>query len=317
MVAHPAAMTEQIVSVQDLTKVYGQTRALDGVTLQIHAGEIFGVLGPNGAGKTTLLETLVGLRRPTGGTVRTLGYDPIAQRAELVKRIGVQPQQASLFPNLSVIETTRLFASLHANPLPAEEILRTVGLESKARDLVKRLSGGQQQRLLIGVALVANPMLLLLDEPTGSLDPQARRQLWDVIRQQRERGKTVLLTTHSMEEAQSLCDRVAIIDHGRIVALGTPTGLIQRYFPERNVVFEADTAPPADLLRALPGVSDVYEQRRVEGVHVRIRTRSPEDTLRHLLANSSPMHLRNIRMEQATLEDVFLAITGRSIRDDS
>jgi ABC-2 type transport system ATP-binding protein len=289
----PGERPAALVAVERLRKAYGATVAVDDVSLTVGPGEVFGVLGPNGAGKTTLLETLVGLRAPDAGRVRVLGLDPERDRAALVLRVGVQPQAGSLFPNLTVRETLRLWASFHGAHVDPEAPLELVGLGEKAGERVKRLSGGQQQRLRIGLAMIARPDLLFLDEPTGSLDPHARRQLWTAIRAHAASGRTVVLTTHSMEEAAALCDRLAIMDRGRIVALGAPAELVRRHFPDVTLVLEGGRGPAT-----------------------RIVTAAPDETLRAALAEGLVDDVRAVRVEQATLEDVFLTLTGRPLDQD-
>ena len=316
LIAGPAAVRRRpvggaaLVAVERLHKAYGATVAVDGVSLEVRAGEVFGVLGPNGAGKTTLLETLVGLRRADAGSVRVLGLDPATERDALVARIGVQPQAGSLFPNLTARETLELWASFHRAADP-DAALALVGLSEKAGERVKRLSGGQQQRLLIALALVARPELLFLDEPTGSLDPHARRQLWTAIAAHGRAGGGVLLTTHSMEEAAALCDRIAIMDRGRVVALGTPAELVCRHFPDAVLAIEGACEP--ERLAGLPGVAEVY----AADAGARLVTRSPDETLRAAVAEGLVRDVRSVRVEQATLEDVFLALTGRPLAEEA
>lgn len=304
-----------VIEISEVTKVYGSRKAVDGVSLEVMPGEIFGVLGPNGAGKTTLLEMTVGLRIPSSGSIRVLGLDPVRERSKLVHHIGVQPQEASLFQNLRVLEILRLFASFHAQPLPPETVLEMVGLQEKQHDLVKRLSGGQRQRLLIGVALVSNPRVLFLDEPTGSLDPHARRQLWEVILRQRAEGRTIVLTTHYMEEAETLCDRVAILHRGRVLAVDTPQNLITTHFPEKVVVCEVPQPVEPARLKALPGALDVSVVPRGTGYQVRVRTTQPDQILKELFDGNLLTRPSDLRVEQATLEDVFLRLTGEGSRE--
>ncbi|WP_308495781.1 ABC transporter ATP-binding protein [Kocuria sp. cx-455] len=223
---------EPVVVAHHVAKHYGDFTAVDTLDLNVPAGEIFGVLGPNGAGKTTLLECLVGLRKPTEGRIRVLGLDPHRDRAEFTTRVAMQPQQASIFESLKVREAIDLFGALYSNPVDTDEILRLVDLEEYADRRITRLSGGQQRRALVGVTLVGRPEVVVLDEPSAGLDPQARRGLWRVLEQLKERGTTVLLTTHHMDEAAAVCDRVAIIVDGRIKALGTPRDLAASVRPE-------------------------------------------------------------------------------------
>jgi ABC-2 type transport system ATP-binding protein len=217
----------EVVSVRDLRKSYGATRAVDGVSFDVRGGEVFGIVGPNGAGKTTTVECLIGLREPDGGSVRVLGLDPRVDARELRLRSGVQLQEAALPEGIKVWEALALFASLYPRPAEWRELLRDWGLEEKRNARFSSLSGGQRQRLFVALALVNRPDIVFLDELTSGLDPQARRASWDMVDGLRERGTTVVLVTHAMEEAEALCDRVAIIDHGRVVALDTPRRLIE------------------------------------------------------------------------------------------
>ena len=215
-----------------LVKRYGTVSALAGIDLTAAHGEILGLLGPNGAGKTTAIEILVGLRAPTEGTARVLGLDPVRQRDAVRQRVAVQPQSTALFERQTVAETLRLWASLHPDPADPEEIVERMGLTGSRDIRVGKLSGGQRQRLLVGTALVSGPRLLVLDEPSTGMDPNARRDLWTAIRTHRDGGGTTLLSTHSMEEAADLCDRVALLDRGRVTALGTPADLVAEHVPE-------------------------------------------------------------------------------------
>src|SRR5438045_5725474 len=230
-------MTRQpVIHVAAIRKTYGRTLAMDEVSFEVQEGEIFGLIGPNGAGKTTTMECIEGLRRPDRGTIAVLGLDPFRQVYALQERIGVQLQEAQLQKRIKVWEAVALWASLYRKPVEAERLIEQLGLSEKRDAWFMTLSGGQKQRLFIALALVNDPELVFLDELTTGLDPQARRAIWDLVRGIRQRGKTVFLTTHLMEEAERLCDRVAIIDHGRIVDIGTPAALVRRNCPERAVI---------------------------------------------------------------------------------
>lgn len=298
------------IMASDVTKRYGAFAAVNAVSLQIHEGEVFGILGPNGAGKTTLLECIVGMRQATSGSVQVLGLDLTTHRNEIKHFLSIQPQYANLFDHLTVTETLELFASFYQDPLDLEDLILRVGLDEKRREQVRRLSGGQKQRLLVATALVGNTKILFLDEPTGSLDPQARRQIWDVIRERKESGRTIVLTTHSMEEAQALSDRVGIMNRGRLIAVGTPQELIDEHMPEKLVVFEQSTKPDVPQLESLPGIINVLVTPSGSKYSVKLRTNQVDETLRILLNKPALRPQSGFRMEQATLEDVFLALVG-------
>jgi ABC-2 type transport system ATP-binding protein len=308
-------MTDPIVQVHDLRKRYGALLAVDGVSFEVRRGEIFGILGPNGAGKTTTLEMLEGLRTPDGGSAIVDGVDVRRDPRGVRARIGVQLQEAGFFDRLTVEETLRLFAAFHGRPAPAAALLERLQLADKRRAWVRTLSGGQRQRLAIAVALVHDPPLLFLDEPTTGLDPQARRNLWDVVEALRREGRTVILTTHYMEEAQRLCDRVAIMDHGRLVALDTPRALIRTHAPTATVAL-AGADEPADREAALAALPAVRQVERANG-EVRLATTDPVETVQAVMAlhRAGALRFTQLRVEEATLEDVFLHLTGRRLRE--
>jgi ABC-2 type transport system ATP-binding protein len=298
------------IDVRDVRKSYGDRDVLRGVSLRIEPGEVFAILGPNGAGKTTLLESLVGIRTFDAGSATVLGLDPRADRKALRDRIGVQPQEASLFPTLTTIESLVLFASFHDSPRDPETLLRELGLEDSRDQRVKRLSGGQRQRLLLGLAFIGRPRLMVLDEPSAGLDPHARRQIWEVVRAHRADGGTVLLTTHSMEEAAALADRLALLDDGRIVAQGTPDELVRDHAGgHRAVRFRTDAEPSADRLEDLGGVTT----RTNDGWDVRVPCDDADDALSRVMRADDLGGVRDVRIDQPTLEDVFLSLTGRSL----
>jgi ABC-2 type transport system ATP-binding protein len=300
---------------RNLVKHYGDVVAVDGLDLEVRAGECFGLLGPNGAGKTTTVEILQGILVPDAGTVEVLGRTWRADGLELRERIGTQLQETRFPEKLTVLETVRMFRSFYRGGMSPERVLGIVGLEEKRDAWVKHLSGGQQQRLAIAVALVSEPELLFLDEPTAGLDPQSRRQLWDVIHALRARGRTVMFTTHYMDEAERLCDRVAVVDHGRVIALGTPRALIASLGAEHVVEFGVTGAPPpAEELMALPGVGEVNP----DGATMRLTVSHPHTTVPALLALLAARQapLTQLATHHATLEDVFLHLTGRSLRDE-
>jgi ABC-2 type transport system ATP-binding protein len=301
-----------VVEVEGLTKRYGALTAVDGISFAVSQGEIFGLLGPNGAGKTTTVEILEGLREADAGSVRVLGLDVRREREAIKQRIGVQLQTPSLFPRLKVAELLRLFARFYRRSLPPQRLLADFGLEESAAKLVKQLSGGQQQRLSVALALINDPELIFLDEPTNGLDPQARINLWEVVRGLQARGVTALVTTHYLEEAERLCDRVAIVDHGRIVALGSPRELIRETFSESAVLFHAEGAEQ-DELDALPAVSGAH----ADEANWTLYSTDVPATMSGLLrwAERRSVRVEGLSVRGATLEDVFLKLTGRRFRD--
>ena len=300
-----------VVCVRNLVKHYPGVRAVDDVSFDVCQGEIFGMVGPNGAGKTTTIECLEGLRRPDGGMVQVLGLDPLKDRYQLRERIGVQFQSAALPDRIKVWEALDLFASFYPRSLDWHLLLEQMGLAEKRDAYFAKLSGGQKQRVFIALALVNVPDLVFLDELTTGLDPQARRAMWDQVRSIRERGTTVYLTTHFMEEAERLCDRVAIVDHGKIVALDAPQNLIASLGAENRVVFEAEGRLDVESLHAVPGVG------RVERIGERVVVYGQKDGLVSGVVNAleaGGIRFENLRTEQPTLEDVFLALTGKEMR---
>jgi ABC-2 type transport system ATP-binding protein len=303
---------DQAVNVNGLHKRYGPVHAVDGVTFQVRQGEVFGMVGPNGAGKTTTIECIEGLRRPDQGAVEVLGQDPQEDGYRLRQRIGVQLQEAALPDRLKVWEAMELFASFYRRPAPWEPLLEELGLSEKRESHVAKLSGGQKQRLFIALALVNSPELVFLDELTTGLDPQARRAMWDLVRDIRDRGATVFLTTHFMEEAERLCDRVAIMDSGRIVALDTPENLVRSLGAESRLVMSVNGDLNPALISALPGVSRL--ERSVERVIVYCHG---EGVLGRVIGalEEGGVRPRDLRTEQPTLDDVFLALTGREMRE--
>ncbi len=307
-------MATAVVSVVGLRKTYGPTQAVDGVSFEVEAGEIFGIVGPNGAGKTTTVECLEGLRTPDGGAVHVLDLDPQREGTALRERIGAQLQESALPARMRVGEAMDLFASFYEHPLPAEGLLEDLGLAERARVPWAKLSGGQRQRLAIALALVGDPDLVFFDELTSGLDPQARHATWDLVRAVRDRGKTVVLTTHFMEEAERLCDRVMVIDGGKVVALDTPAALIESLGAEHRVSFACDHAGDDVLaaLRALPTVT------RVERSGDRVVAYGESDrSLAPILGvlEQAGVGFHDLRTEQPSLEDVFLALTGREMRE--
>lgn len=295
------------IKVEELRKAYGELRAVDGVSFDVQPGEFFGILGPNGAGKTTTLEMMEGLRKPDSGSVTLFGESPWPRNPRLLPRIGVQLQASAFFERLTAREQIRTFASLYGvSARKADEWLAVVGLEDMAAKRNEDLSGGQQQRLSIACALAHGPDLVFLDEPTSGLDPQARRNLWDVLRDISAQGRTVVLTTHYLDEAESLCDRVAIMDHGRILQSGPPATLVRDLDAPTRISVETGTIT-ADAARGLAEGLEVSD----DGVSLTIATRTPAPVLSALADRDA---LRGLSVRGATLEDVFLHLTGREYR---
>jgi ABC-2 type transport system ATP-binding protein len=304
MSAHP------VISVAGVRKTYGGLVAVDDVSFEVHRGEIFGLIGPNGAGKTTTMECVEGLRPPDRGTISVLGLDPARRAHALQERIGVQLQEAQLQKRIKVREAVALWASLYKQPLDGERLLDQLGLGQKRNAWFMTLSGGQKQRLFIALALINDPELVFLDELTTGLDPQARRAIWELVRGIRARGKTVFLTTHLMEEAERLCDRVAIIDRGRIVDVGAPAELILRHCPEQTVFVATDPTAGDAQFRAIPEVESVAWH---DGICTIRGTGNLVTRVIQCVAEHR-MPVTDFRTERATLEDVFLKLTGHSIR---
>ncbi len=307
------AVADAVIRVENLHKAYGDTRAVDGVSFEVGAGTIFGLLGPNGAGKSTTVEILEGLREPDSGTVSVLGIDAVRDADALRARVGVSLQTAALYPKLTVTEVLTLFRGFYPSGRTPNELIELMDLGEKRSTRTQNLSGGQRQRLSVALALVNDPELVFLDEPTTGMDPAARRALWDVVLGLRSAGHTVLLTTHYLEEAEVLCDRVAIMDHGRILEEGTVEELVSRRFKERAVRFDPIDALPDAQLTAMPGVTHV---KREDG-EVLVYTADVAATIGAVIAAAEAVGVEpaNLGVRRATLEDVFLELTGRALRD--
>src|SRR5215472_11610738 len=307
-----------VIECRNLRKTYdGKVEAVRGLNLEIAAGECFGLLGPNGAGKTTTIEILEGLLAPTSGEVTILGHKWPSHERELREQLGISLQETRLSEKLTVRETIELFASFYREPRLSDEVLDQLQLRDKADSWVGKLSGGQKQRLAVATALVGNPKLLFLDEPTTGLDPQSRRQLWDLVRSFQHAGGTVLLTTHYMDEAERLCDRLAIVDHGQIIAEGSPAELIDRLGGHHVVEFSVSgngKGTAHEVWRALPGVEGVREDADI----VSLTVREPHLTIPPLLdaVERQEKELLHLTTRQASLEDVFVRLTGRHLRED-
>jgi ABC-2 type transport system ATP-binding protein len=301
-----------VIRVAGIRKAYGAVVAVDGVSFDVWPGEIFGLVGPNGAGKTTTMECLEGIRAPDSGTIELLGRDPFRDGGAVRARIGVQLQEAQLQKRITVREAVDFWASLYPSPVDPAALLDQLGLRDKRNAWFMTLSGGQKQRLFIALALINDPEVVFLDELTTGLDPQARRAIWELVRGIRERGTTVVLTTHLMEEAERLCDRVAIIEHGRVIDIDTPAGLVARHCPERVVVVATDDETARESFLALAGVDAVD----ADGGSLTVRGRSVTlvtDVIR--CVSDHRIAVTDFRTTAPTLEDVFLQLTGHSIRD--
>ena len=307
-------MTTPAIRATDVTKRYGDLTAVNGVSLEVHPGEIFGIIGPNGAGKTTFMECLEGLRRPTSGTIDVLGEDPSRPATRWRERIGVQLQTAALPPKITVNEAMALFASMYSNPADPAQLLNELGIAAKGRSYVDKLSGGQRQRVFIALALLGKPEVVFLDELTTALDPQARLAMWDVVRSIRQGGATVVMTTHYMEEAEALCDRVAVIDAGRLIALDTVPGLIASIAKGTKVQLRTSQQLTRGIVDEIDGISDVM----IAGTSVSMLWSGsgiPQAAIAAIEATG--LTVTDIRTSSPGLEDVFLALTGRNMRQEA
>ncbi len=302
------------LEVKDLTKKYGKFTAVDRINFSINKGEIFGLLGPNGAGKTTTVEMIVGLRKPDGGSVNVLGLDASSSLFKIKELIGVQLQSTSLYNKIKVKEAIDLFGSYYTKSIESEKILGLVSLHEKKNAYYATLSGGQKQRLALALALVNDPQIIFLDEPTTGLDPQARRNVWKIIEDLKKQAKTIILTTHYIEEAERLCHRVAIIDKGKIIAMDTPNNLILNAGLDSTVEFESVDHISDDILKEL---KELGKMNKNENGKYIVYTKKPSLALKELalLAEKNNINIDNINTRRATLEDVFISITGRQLRE--
>lgn len=304
---------ESIVDVKGLKKRYGSFTAVKGVSFQVEKGEIFGLLGPNGAGKTTTIEMLVGLRKPDEGTATLSGFDVIKEVNKVKEVIGVQLQSTSLFELLKVEEILHLYGSFYPTHVDINGLIEDMLLTEKRNDRIKGLSGGQKQRLAIALALIHDPDIVFLDEPTTGLDPQARRTLWDIVLRLKDRGKTIILSTHYMDEAHVLCDRIGIMDQGELIALDTPMNLVKKLQSTSSVEFHLSNPPEQDWFLKMDGVEDVS----IKDNFVQLYTDDVQVTLTSLIHASAEhqFKIEDLQTRSATLEDVFIHMTGRSIRE--
>jgi ABC-2 type transport system ATP-binding protein len=302
-----------VIKVDHLRKSYKDIKAVNDISFRVYEGEIFGMLGPNGAGKTTTMEIVEGIRKADAGSVTVLGIDVKKHPRQVKSNIGVQLQTTSLYPRLSVMEVMSLFASFYPRSASINKLIKLVDLDDCKKKRCKNLSGGQQQRLSIALALVNNPRVIFLDEPTSGLDPQSRHNIWGMIEYVRGKGKSVFITTHYMEEAQRLCDRVAIVDHGKIIATDKPDKLVAQHFQEEAIEFELSQKLDNEVLSAVAGVTNVVQ----ENGKVTVYSNTVPVTVSALLdmAKQKGFELTNLYVRRATLEDVFLKLTGRRIRE--
>lgn len=305
-------MSEIIVQIENLHKYYGKIKAVDDISFKVYEGEIFGLVGPNGAGKTTAIECMEGLRKPDSGSLKVMDLNPTTNGRILRNSIGIQLQESQLPGRLKVWEAISLFSSFYKKNIESTPLLKDLGLEEKKSSYFDKLSGGQKQRLFIALALLNDPLLIFLDELTTGLDPQARRATWDLITGIRKRGKTIFLTTHFMEEAEKLCDRVAIMDHGKIIALDTPQNLIRSISIETRLMFNITDSFELDTLKVIESISR-YEKSGDNIIVYGHDKKMVKDTVNFLVNNNIDFY--DLKTEQATLEDVFLTLTGKEIRN--
>ncbi|MDF2608020.1 MAG: transporter [Bacillales bacterium] len=306
-------MKIEIINLINVFKTYGDTKAVNGISLSVNRGEVFGLLGPNGAGKTTTIEMIVGLRRPDQGSIKINGLDNIKDIKKIKEIIGIQLQSTSLFDLLTVRELIELYGSFYNTQVDYDSLINDMLLKEKQHSRVKGLSGGQKQRLAIALAIVHDPQIVFLDEPTTGLDPQARRTLWDIIIKLKNNGKTVILSTHYMEEAEVLCDRIAIVDSGKLIALDTPSNLIHNLQKENAIEFYCEDAFDISPIKEINEVSNIIEHNNFFTVYTSNITKTLFNIIQ--LANVNNWALKEVKTRTATLEDVFISMTGRRLRE--
>lgn len=305
---------DEFVTVRNLYKSYGTADVIEGVSFNLLRGEVLGLLGSNGAGKTTILESIIGLRKVTKGEVVIKDVDVVKNPEKIRSFIGVQPQDVNLFSYLTVGETLQLFASLYKRPKSVQEILEQIELVDMEKKPARKLSGGQKKRLSIGIALISNPDVLFLDEPTTSLDPHSRRNIWEIINCFKKKGKSVLLTTHSMEEAYTQCDRVAILHKGKIAALDTPDNLVQEYSPKQTLFLKLKNNPDTGSLNDINEIMSFSTKALSTDYELEVNSRRVTKQLISSLMQAIDSDWQHIRIEQGTLEDVFIQVTGKGLQ---
>jgi len=305
-------MADSVIHIKNLHKYYGNTKAVDDISFEVRRGEIFGLVGPNGAGKTTTIECIEGLRKPDSGNLKVLGLNPSGNSRLLKKSIGIQMQESELPDRIKVWEAIDLFSSFYNKTIKHDSLLKELGINDKKGAYFGRLSGGQKQRLFIALSLINDPELVFLDELTTGLDPQARRTAWELIKSINKKGKTIFLTTHYMEEAEKLCDRVGVIDHGKLVALDTPQKLISKIKAENRLIFSVAGTLDINKLKGMKSISNLEEVGGKITVYGHDK-RMVKDVVNFLVNNDIDFY--DLRTEQATLEDTFLALTGKQIRN--
>ncbi len=298
-------MEKDKIQVENLGKRYGEIQAIKGISFEVKSGEIFGIVGPNGAGKTTTIEIMEGLRVQDEGSVKIFGLDPLRDKEEIKEIIGVQLQKTAIFDRIKVKEAISFFASLYKKSLSSDHILKLFSLEEKENSYIKNLSGGEHQRLSVTLAFVNDPQILFLDEPTTGMDPNARREMWRIIEMCRQEGKTLILTTHYMEEAEKLCDRVAIIDKGKIIAMDRPKELIRSLDAPKRIEFKLKAEENFEKLKRMEGIMEI----KMDESEIILYTKKPSEVLSKIFSDN--LEIEGLKVSDANLEDVFIKLTGR------